>query len=63
MFSRINVDACKTPTCKNMGILNSPDYLTQGKEILCRECGFLFPIISEYSLNLFRQSATRPGRD
>ncbi|HHK9579707.1 cytoplasmic protein [Citrobacter sp. Cb008] len=59
MFSRINVDACKTPTCKNMGILNSPDYLTQGKEILCRECGFLFPIISEYSLNLFRQSANQ----
>ncbi|WP_251990324.1 hypothetical protein, partial [Salmonella enterica] len=27
MFSHINVDACKTPGCKNLGILGSPDYL------------------------------------
>lgn len=59
MFYRINVDACKTLDCKNMGILNSPDYLTQGKNILCRECGFLFPIISERSLNLYRHSVNR----
>lgn len=59
MFSKINVDACKTPDCKNMGVLNSPDYLSQGKDVLCRECGFLFPVISERSLNLFRQSVNR----
>ncbi len=54
MFSHINVDACKTPGCKNLGILESPDYLPQGKNVLCRACGFLFPIISARSLNLFR---------
>lgn len=31
MFSHINVDACKTPGCKNLGILGSPDYLPQEK--------------------------------
>ncbi|MDA8517917.1 MULTISPECIES: transposase-like zinc-binding domain-containing protein [unclassified Citrobacter] len=62
MFFQINVDACKTPECKNMGILNSPDYLVQGKDILCRECGFSFPVISERSLNLFRLSANLPWR-
>ncbi|MDI5530810.1 hypothetical protein, partial [Salmonella enterica] len=36
MFSHINVDACKTPGCKNLGILGSPDYLPQGKNVLCR---------------------------
>ncbi|MDX7018165.1 cytoplasmic protein, partial [Klebsiella aerogenes] len=51
MFSQINVDVCKTPDCKNLGVFNSPDYLAQGKNILCRECGFFFPIISERSLN------------
>lgn len=40
MFSQINVDVCKTPDCKNLGVFNSPDYLAQGKNILCRECGF-----------------------
>ena len=59
MFSRINVDVCKTPDCKNLGVFNSPDYLEQGKNILCRECGFFFPIISERSLNLFRQSVNQ----
>ena len=59
MFSQINVDVCKTPDCKNLGVFNSPDYLAQGKNILCRECGFFFPIISERSLNLFRQSVNQ----
>ena len=59
MFSRINVDACKTSGCKNLGVLNSPDYSVQGKYVLCRACGFLFPLISERSLNLFRQSANQ----
>ncbi len=59
MFSWINVDSCKTPGCKNMGMLNSPDYQNQGKNILCRACGFLFPIISERSLNRFRQSVNQ----
>ncbi|KKA51174.1 putative cytoplasmic protein [Salmonella enterica subsp. salamae] len=59
MFSHINVDACKTPGCKNLGILESPDYLPQGKNVLCRACGFLFPIISARSLNLFRQAANQ----
>lgn len=43
MFSHINVDACKTPGCKNLGILESPDYLPQGKNVLCRACGFFVP--------------------
>lgn len=62
MFANINVDCCKTLGCKNFGILNSPDYIIQDKDILCRECGFLFPVISATSLNLFRQSANRPWR-
>lgn len=62
MFSHINVDACKTPGCKNLGILGSPDYLPQGKNVLCRACGFLFPIISARSLNLFRQAANQPWK-
>lgn len=44
MFANINVDCCKTPGCKNLGVLNSPDYVRQGKDVLCRECGFLFPV-------------------
>lgn len=62
MFARINVDSCKTPGCKNLGVLNSPDYVLQGQNILCRECGFLFPVISERALNLFRHSVNRPWR-
>ncbi|MDI8751070.1 cytoplasmic protein, partial [Salmonella enterica subsp. enterica serovar Montevideo] len=54
MFANINVDCCKTPGCKNLGVLNSPDYVRQGKDVLCRECGFLFPVISAGALNLFR---------
>lgn len=59
MFENINVNCCKTLGCKNFGILVSPDYLMQGKDVLCRACGFLFPVISSTSLNLFRQSANR----
>lgn len=59
MFSRVNVDSCKTLGCNNLGVLNSPDYQNQGKNVLCRACGFLFPVISEASLNLFRQSANQ----
>lgn len=59
MFSWVNVDSCKTPGCKNVGVLNSPDYQHQGRNILCRACGFLFPIISERSLNRFRQSVNQ----
>ena len=39
MFTNVNVDCCKTPGCKNLGLLNSQDYVAQGKNILCRECG------------------------
>ncbi|CTS86737.1 Uncharacterised protein [Escherichia coli] len=39
MFTNVNVDCCKTPGCKNLGLLNSQDYIAQGKNILCRECG------------------------
>lgn len=42
MFTNVNVDCCKTPGCKNLGLLNSQDYVAQGKNILCRECGYLF---------------------
>lgn len=56
MFANVNVDCCKTSGCKNLGVLNSPDYLYQGKDVLCRECGFLFPVISETALNLFRHT-------
>lgn len=59
MFSQVNVDSCKTPGCKNLGVLNSPDYQNQGKNVLCRACGFHFPVISARSLNLFRQSVNR----
>ena len=59
MFTNINVDYCKTVGCKNLGILSSPDYVLQGKNILCRECGFQFPIISEKTLNLFRHTVNR----
>ena len=62
MFESINVNCCKTLGCVNFGILNSPDYLMQGKDVLCRACGFLFPVISSISLNLFRQSANRSWR-
>lgn len=27
MFANINVDCCKTPGCKNLGVLNSPDVM------------------------------------
>lgn len=59
MFANINVDCCKTPGCKNLGILNSPDYVRQGKDVLCRECGFLFPVIAAGALNLFRHTVNR----
>lgn len=59
MFANINVDCCKTPGCKNLGVLNSPDYVRQGKDVLCRECGFLFPVISAGALNLFRHTVNR----
>lgn len=62
MFANINVNYCKTLGCKNFGILDSPDYLIQGKDVLCRECGFLFPVISSASLNLFRHNANRPWK-
>ncbi len=50
MFTNVNVDCCKTPGCKNLGLLNSQDYIAQGKNILCRECGYFFPVISERHL-------------
>lgn len=53
MFNDVNVNSCKTPGCKNLGVLNSPDYVCQGNNILCRECGFLFPLISGKSLKCF----------
>ena len=56
MFNDVNVNSCKTPGCKNLGVLNSPDYVCQGNNILCRECGFLFPLISGKSLNAFRHT-------
>ncbi len=31
MFSNVNVDCCKTLGCKNLGVLNSVDYVAQGK--------------------------------
>lgn len=62
MFANINVDCCKTPGCKNLGVLNSPDYVRQGKDVLCRECGFLFPVISAGALNLFRHTVNRMER-
>lgn len=31
MFTNVNVDCCKTPGCKNLGLLNSQDYIAQGK--------------------------------
>lgn len=59
MFTNINVDYCKTFGCKNLGILNSPDYVLQGDSILCRECGFQFPVISATALNSYRHTANR----
>lgn len=34
MFSQVNVDSCKTPGCKNLGVLNSPDYQNQEKCVM-----------------------------
>ncbi len=34
MFSQVNVDSCKTPGCKNLGVLNSPDYQNRGKCVM-----------------------------
>ncbi|MFV0263005.1 MAG: cytoplasmic protein [Kluyvera sp.] len=62
MFTPINVDVCKTPDCKNLGVMNSPDYVVQGSNVLCQECGFLFPIISTKSLNTFRTAVNRPWK-
>lgn len=62
MFSHINVDCCKTLGCKNLGLMDSPDYLRQGNNVLCRECGYLFPVISEQSLNIFRHAVNRTWR-
>ena len=42
MFDNVNVDSCKTMGCRNLGIINSPDYLLKGNNVLFRECGFLF---------------------
>lgn len=62
MFTNVNVDCCKTPGCKNLGLLNSQDYVAQGKNILCRECGYLFPVISEQSLNIYRNIVNHSWR-
>lgn len=62
MFTNVNVDCCKTPGCKNTGLLNSEDYVAQGKNILCRECGYLFPVISEQSLNIYRNIVNHSRR-
>ncbi|WP_149540003.1 IS1/IS1595 family N-terminal zinc-binding domain-containing protein [Escherichia albertii] len=62
MFSNVNVDCCKTLGCKNLGVLNSVDYVAQGKNVLCRECGYLFPVISERSLNLYRNIVNHSWR-
>lgn len=62
MFSAVNVDCCKTPGCKNMGVINSSDYITRGNDILCRECGFLFPVISSAALNTFRYAMNHPWK-
>ncbi|EEW2008416.1 cytoplasmic protein, partial [Escherichia coli] len=62
MFTNVNVDCCKTPGCKNLGLLNSQDYIAQGKNILCRECGYLFPVISERSLNIYRNRVNHSWR-
>lgn len=62
MFNAVNVDCCKTPGCKNMGVINSSDYIKQGNDILCRECGFLFPVISAAALNTFRFAMNHPWR-
>lgn len=62
MFTNVNVDCCKTPGCKNLGLLNSQDYIAQGKNILCRECGYFFPVISERSLNIYRNRVNHSWR-
>ncbi|END1885025.1 hypothetical protein ABLM79_004573 [Escherichia albertii] len=62
MFSNVNVDCCKTLGFKNLGVLNSVDYVAQGKNILCQECGYLFPVISERSLNLYRNIVNHSWR-
>ncbi|EGL8727920.1 cytoplasmic protein [Escherichia coli] len=62
MFTNVNVDCCKTPGCKNLGLLDSQDYIAQGKNILCRECGYFFPVISERSLNIYRNRVNHSWR-
>lgn len=42
MFSQVNVDSCKTPGCKNLGVLNSPDYQNQGKMCYAGHVVFIF---------------------
>lgn len=47
MFANINVDCCKTPGCKNLGVLNSPDYVRQEKMFFVGNvvsCFLLFPL-------------------
>ncbi len=59
----VNVDCCKTPgDAKTWGLLNSQDYVAQGKNILCRVCGYLFPVISEQSLNIYRNIVNHSWR-
>lgn len=53
MFVNINVDCCKMLGCKNLGVLNSLDYVCQGKDVFCWECGFLFFVIFVGVLNFF----------
>lgn len=62
MFKHINVNSCKTVGCKNIGVLESPDYQPLGENVLCRECGFLFPLIAETALNAFRGAVNYPWK-
>lgn len=36
--------------------------MSQGKNILCRECSYLFPVISEQSLNIYRNIVNHSWR-
>ena len=46
---------------QNLGLLNSGDYIAQGKNILCRGMQF-FPVISERSLNIYRNRVNHSWR-
>lgn len=43
MFSWVNVDSCKTPGCKNVGVLNSSDYQHQGEKYTLPGLRFSLP--------------------